>query len=604
MEPKTNYARRIGALLFLLLILYIMWEIFAPKGAVQIKVKDISFNEFVTAVESGRVKSVEIAGMEISGEMADKSRFSTFKEYGYNVTDLLVKNKVPFKNVYKSENSALWSTIIQALIWVVLIVVGFIFISRYLAKRQGPGGTFGFGEAKVKRYDGGKDKITFADVAGIDEVKEELKEIVEYLRGNKIFKKLGGRIPKGVLLLGPSGVGKTYVARAVAGEADVPFLSISGSDFVEMFVGVGASRVRSLFEQARKNAPCIIFIDEIDAMGKLRGTGIGGGNDEREQTLNQILVEMDGFAPNCGIILIGATNRPDILDTALLRPGRFDRKVYVPRPDINGRFAILQVHSKEKLLAESVDLMTVARGTTGMTGADLENIMNEAALLAGRRGKDAIEMQDIEDAVEKVMMGKERSMKISDDEKKVIAYHEAGHAIACLNCEGAEPLHKISIIPRGGALGVTVQLPTEDRYLMSKRHLENRVLTLLGGRAAEELIFGKDGVTTGASNDLERATEMVGQAIAKFGMDGEFGLASFGGENGNPFLGKELAMHSGMSQGMREKIEERVRDLLAEKYEEAKRLVEAHRSDLEALTKALLERETLSAEDVKKLLEK
>jgi cell division protease FtsH len=603
---EQSKARTVLLIAFIFLVFYVVWDMFYPAPQ-KAKVENISFTDFLTAVEAGRVKSVEISGAEITGTITDQGKFANYfitrKESGYNVSDLLIKNKVSFNNVYKKE--PIWLGIVQMLFYAAIFIGVFMLISRYSAKKQGQGSAgdiFGFGKAKVREYNGEDDKITFADVAGIDEVKEELQEIVDYLRGNEDCKKLGGRIPKGVLLLGPSGVGKTYVARAVAGEAEVPFLHISGSDFVEMFVGVGASRVRSLFEQARKKSPCILFIDEIDAMGQTRGRGIGGGNDEREQTLNSILVEMDGFSPNCGIIIIGATNRPYILDAALLRPGRFDRKINVPIPDINGRCAILKVHSKGKTLAESVDLMTVARGTIGMTGADLANILNEAALLAGRRKKEAIEMADIEDAVERVIMGKARVVKIADDEKKVIAYHEAGHALVGLNCAGAEPLHKISIVPRGNALGVTVQLPIEDKHLMSKRQLENNIFISLGGRAAEELIFGKDGITTGASNDLERATELLRQAISKYGLDEEFGLASFGDASGYSFFDQE-AMRPGMSQGMKERIEERVRDLLAEKYDKAKRILATRLSDLNKLAAALLERETLSAEDVKKLLE-
>lgn len=531
----------------------------------------------------------------------------TYKEAYYNLTDLLLKYNVPFKNVYREPDpyAGMWAEFLKAIFYIVLLAAGFIIVMRFLAKRQGTSGAIDFGKAKAKKFDGKGEKVTFADVAGIDEIREEVEEVVDYLRGNKRYASLGARIPKGVLLMGAPGTGKTLLAKAIANEADVPFFFMSGSDFMEMFVGIGASRVRNLFVQARKSAPCIVFIDEIDAMGKHRGTGIGGGHDEREQTLNQLLVEMDGFDGASGVIVIGATNRPDILDPGLLRPGRFDRKIVVLKPDLAGRLAILKVHTKKMKLDPSVDLQKVARITPEMTGADLANAANEAALSAGRKERQAIMAEDFEDAVEKVYLGKKMNRKVVEEDRRAIAYHEAGHAIATLECKHADPLHKVSIIPRShGAGGVTFHLPKEDRYLYSKAKLLDEIVVFLGGRVAEELAFGKDGITTGASNDLERATEYARNMISKWGMDEGSGLGVFENAHANPFLGKDLAMGSGVSQGRQEKVEKRINEILAELRAKAMEILTARKADLEKLAQALLERETLSAEEVLQLFEK
>ena len=466
----------------------------------------------------------------------------------------------------------------------------------------GPGRAFSFGKSRAKVYIEEKPKVTFNDVAGIDEVKEEVREIIEYLKDPVKFQKLGGRPPKGVLLYGEPGVGKTLLAKAIAGEAHVPFISVSGSDFVEMFVGVGAARVRDLFETAKKHAPCIIFIDEIDAVGRTRGAlNLGGGHDEREQTLNQLLVEMDGFDTSEGIIVIAATNRPDILDPALLRPGRFDRQIFIPRPDVKGRYEILKVHAKNKKLAPDVDLELVARATPGFTGADLENLLNEAALLAARKGKEFISMEEVEEAIDRITMGLERKgMVISPKEKEKIAYHEAGHALMGFMTEDSDPVHKVSIIPRGMALGVTQQLPIDDKHIYDKKNLFNRILIMMGGRAAEEVFYGKEGITTGAENDLQRATELAYKMVSMWGMSDKVGPIAIK-KVSNPFLGGMTNSIDTSPELLRE-IDDEVKRILTEAYEQAKSIIEAHKEPLKAVVKKLLEQESITCEEFVEIL--
>ena len=481
-----------------------------------------------------------------------------------------------------------------------LILIGvWVFFMRQM--QVGSGRAFSFGKSRARLViDQGK-KVTFKDVADIEEAKEEVKEIIEFLKDPKKFQRLGGKMPKGVLLVGPPGTGKTLLAKAIAGEAGVPFLSISGSEFVEMFVGVGAARVRDLFEQARRHAPCIVFIDEIDAVGRQRGAGIGGGHDEREQTLNQLLVEMDGFDTSEGIVILAATNRPDVLDPALLRPGRFDRRVVIPRPDVKGRLEILKVHTKDKPLAEDVDLEVIAKGTPGFAGADIANLVNEAALIAARKGKDKIEMEDFEEAKDKILMGVERkSMLISDEEKRFIAYHEAGHALVAKLIPGTDPVHKVTIIPRGMALGVTQQLPEEDRYLHTKDYLMKLITVLLGGRAAEEIVFKKQ--TTGAANDLERATDIARKMVCFYGMSERLGPLSFGKKDELVFLGRDLALSKDYSERTAQEIDDEVKRIVTTCYEEARRLLTDNREALDAIVEALLEKEVISGEELDQIL--
>ncbi len=491
------------------------------------------------------------------------------------------------------------NSVIMNAFYIVIAIAGLVVLLHFMGKFQRR--SFG-GSNNVKSYVAKKNAekiITFADVAGIDEAKEELAEIVDFLRHGNKYGKLGGHMPKGVLFIGPPGTGKTLLAKALAGEAGVPFLWMSGSEFVEMFVGVGASRVRDLFRQARKKAPCVIFIDELDAIAKQRGAGLGQNHNENEQSLNQILVEMDGFGKDDNVVVVAATNRPDVLDSAILRPGRFDRQVTVPRPDLKGRYEILKVHVREKKIHESVDFMVLARGTPGASGADLANLANEAALVAERKDKNAIEQEDFEEAFEKILMGKEKPMIISEKERRIVAFHEAGHTIVLLNQPNADPLYKVSIVPHGKALGVTLPLPTEDRFTLSRTQIVENVHSLLGGRAAEEVILGD--VTDGASNDLKRATALFKQMI-ECGMDEEMGLASFEAGGDNPFLGRALALGSGVSQETQYKVEQRVIALLAKHYQEVKRMLGEKTQELRILAEALLERETLTGKEIKQLL--
>jgi len=561
----------------------------------------VSFTEFVQMVNESKIKEATIKGEEVTAVTVDGKRIETVIPTGYDkIYDILTENGVKV-NVIPTENSSWLVTLLISWLPILLFIGLWIFMMRQMS--GGSNRAFSFAKSKAKVYLEEKPDVKLDDVAGMDEVKEEVKELIDFLREPQRFQKLGGRAPKGILFYGDPGVGKTLLARAIAGEANVPFISISGSDFVEMFVGVGAARVRDLFETAKKNAPCLVFIDEIDAVGRARsGVGFGGGHDEREQTLNQLLVELDGFDANEGIIVIAATNRPDILDPALLRPGRFDRQISVPKPDVKGRYEILKVHiNKKKIpLGDDVDLMVIARGTPGFSGADLANVVNEAALLAARRRKEKVTMKEFEDAMDRIMMGLERKgMAITPDEKEKIAYHEVGHALVGVMQEAADPLHKISIIPRGMALGVTVNLPEEDRHLYSKKELMARLLQLFGGRAAEEVFYGKDGITTGAENDLMRATELAYRIVASWGMTDELGPIHVPTSRNNPF------MPSGspdISEETARKIDEQVRKILVESYEKARNIIELYKDAVIDIVELLLDKETISCDEMFKIL--
>ncbi len=563
--------------------------------------REISFSEFVSAVERSDVQDVLIQGPNISGSFKSGGDFRTYSPDDPSLVPTLREHGVNIKAVPRSDNEVtFWSVIISWFPMLLLIGV-WIFFMRQM--QSGGGKAMGFGKSRAKLLTEKQGRVTFEDVAGIEEAKQELEEIVEFLRDPQKFQRLGGKIPKGVLLVGPPGTGKTLLARSIAGEANVPFFTISGSDFVEMFVGVGASRVRDMFEQGKKNAPCIIFIDEIDAVGRHRGAGLGGGNDEREQTLNQLLVEMDGFEANEGVILIAATNRPDVLDPALLRPGRFDRQVVVPNPDIIGRERILQVHSKKTPLAPDVDLKVIARGTPGFSGADLANLVNEAALLAARKAKRVVGMQEFEEAKDKVLMGAERrSMVMTEDEKKLTAYHEGGHALVMLHVPSHEPLHKVTIIPRGRALGVTMFLPERDKYSMSRVELEAQLASLFGGRVAEEVTFGLERVTTGASDDIRRATDIARRMVTEFGFSDKLGPLRYTDNQGEVFLGHSVTQQKNVSDATARLIDEEVRSFVEAGEATARRIIEEHRDQLEIIAQGLLEHETLSREEIDALL--
>ncbi len=560
------------------------------------------FSDFLERVDEGKIADVTIKGGLVTGHMMEGGvNFATYLPDNTNIVDRLVERKV--KIVAQPESlgePTFWGVLISS--WPMLLMIAvYVFFMRQM---NGAGGkAMGFGRSKARLLTEKEGKVTFEDVAGVEEAKQELEEVVEFLRDPQKFQKLGGKIPKGVLLVGPPGTGKTLIARAVAGEANVPFFTISGSDFVEMFVGVGASRVRDMFEQGKKNAPCIIFIDEIDAVGRHRGAGLGGGNDEREQTLNQLLVEMDGFEANEGVILIAATNRPDVLDPALLRPGRFDRQVVVPNPDILGRERILKVHMRKVPLAMDVDARTIARGTPGFSGADLANLVNEAALLAARRNKASVDMADFESAKDKVMMGAERrSMVMTDNERELTAYHEAGHALVGLNMPQSDPLHKVTIIPRGRALGVTMNLPERDKYSQTKIELESRIAMMFGGRMAEELTFGKDNVTTGASSDIAQATNLARRMVSEFGMSDKLGRVRYHANEQEVFLGHSVAQTQNMSDVTAQLIDDEVRRLVEEGEAKAREVLTAHKDELKRIAEALLEYETLSGDEVAALL--
>lgn len=564
--------------------------------------QQIAFSEFLNDVDASRVEEVVIKGPTIAGKYKDGKVFSTYAPYDPELVKSLRDKSVRITAGPVEEDFPFLHMLFS---WLpILLLIGF-WVFSFKQIQSGGNKAMGFGRSKARLLDEKKNKITFNDVAGIDEAKEELEEVVEFLRDPKKFQRLGGRIPRGLLLIGPPGTGKTLLARAIAGEANVPFFSISGSDFVEMFVGVGASRVRDMFEQAKKNAPCIIFIDEIDAVGRHRGAGLGGGNDEREQTLNQLLVEMDGFEENEGVIIVAATNRPDVLDPALLRPGRFDRQVEVPNPDVNGREQILKVHMKKVPLAQDVDPRIIARGTPGFSGADLQNLVNEAALLAARKGKSSVSMNELELAKDKVMMGAERkSMVMRDEEKRITAYHEAGHAVIAFYTPDSDPIHKATIIPRGRALGMVMRLPEHDRISMSRIKLLADLKVAMGGRLAEEIIFGRDKVTTGASSDIRMATNIARRMITEWGMSDKLGFLAYSDPQQEVFLGHSVTQTRSMSEETSRVVDEEVRHIVDSCYKDAEKILKDKSASLHALAEALLEFETLSGDEIKDLLEK
>ncbi|WP_375592605.1 ATP-dependent zinc metalloprotease FtsH [Algihabitans albus] len=594
-----NFSRNAALWIIVILLLFALFSLFqgspGPNSSSQ-----IAYSTFLDRVEDGNVRDVTIQGRQIEGTYNDGTRFSTYAPEDPGMVEGLRNNGVQINAAPQESASPLLQILISWFPMLLLIAV-WIFFMRQM---QGGGGkAMGFGKSKAKLLTEKQGRVTFDDVAGIDEAKSELEEVVDFLRDPQKFQRLGGKIPKGMLLVGPPGTGKTLLARAIAGEANVPFFTISGSDFVEMFVGVGASRVRDMFEQGKKNAPCIIFIDEIDAVGRHRGAGLGGGNDEREQTLNQLLVEMDGFEANEGVILIAATNRPDVLDPALLRPGRFDRQVVVPNPDVLGRERILRVHMRKVPLAPDVDAKVVARGTPGFSGADLANLVNEAALIAARAGKRVVTQNDFENAKDKVLMGAERrSMVMTEEEKELTAYHEAGHALVGLFVPGNDPLHKVTIIPRGRALGVTMNLPEKDRYGYKVSEITAKLAMMFGGRAAEEIIYGKDNVTTGAGNDIQQATNLARRMVTEWGMSEKLGPLRYNENQDEVFLGHSVARQQNISEATARVIDEEVRRIIDEAERKAHEILNEHMDDLHLLAKGLLEYETLGAEEVQRVL--
>ncbi len=597
----NNLGRNAALWLILALLLIAAFNMFSTSSQ-KTGQMDISYNELIDHAEKQNIEEVLLRGNIITGKLRNGQIFSIhIPQQTTGLADRLVEKGVRVKVAPAEESSPSLMQILFSWFPIILLIGGWIFLLRHM--QSGSGKAMGFGKSKAKLLSEKSGRVTFEDVAGIDEAKSELEEIVDFLKDPQKFQRLGGKIPKGVLLVGPPGTGKTLLARAIAGEASVPFFTISGSDFVEMFVGVGASRVRDMFEQGKKNAPCIIFIDEIDAVGRHRGAGLGGGNDEREQTLNQLLVEMDGFESNEGVILIAATNRPDVLDPALLRPGRFDRQVVVPNPDVSGREKILGVHMQKVPLAPDVDAKVLARGTPGFSGADLANLVNEAALMAARRGKRAVFMTEFEEAKDKVMMGSERrSLAMSDQEKRLTAYHEAGHALVAMLTPASDPIHKATIIPRGRALGMVVRLPEGDRISVAKEKLHGDLAVAFGGRIAEELIFGPDKVTTGASSDIKMATEISRRMVTEWGLSTKMGPVSYG-ENGQElFLGHSVTQHKNVSEATAQKIDEEVRWIIDVAYDKAQKLIKANLNKLHAIAEALLEYETLSGEDINTLM--
>ena len=560
----------------------------------------LAFSDFMDKVKDKHVADVTISGGEISGTTTDGRKFVTFAPYSPTTVDTLLENDVKVEAQPKdTSGDTFWGILISWFPMILLIGVWIFFMRQASA---GNNKALSFGKSRARLIENNK-KVTFADVAGADESKQELEEIIDFLKDPMKFQRLGGKIPKGVLLVGPPGTGKTLLAKAVAGEADVPFFSISGSDFVEMFVGVGASRVRDMFEQAKKNSPCILFIDEIDAVGRHRGAGLGGGNDEREQTLNQLLVEMDGFEPNENVILIAATNRPDVLDPALLRPGRFDRQVVVNNPDIKGREAILHVHARKVPLAKDVDLSVIARGTPGFSGADLANLVNEAALLAARRNKRKVTAEDFDNAKDKVLMGNERkSMAMDEEEKTLTAYHEAGHAICSLHVPETDPIHKATIIPRGRALGMVQQLPEKDQYSYTRAKMLSRLIICMGGRASEELKFGYEKVTSGASADIAAATNLARSMVTEWGMSDVLGPVLYAENSNEVFLGRAVTQNKNMSEDTARLVDAEIKRLLTEAHSEATRILQQYGDELETLAKALMEYETLSGEEIREVI--
>jgi cell division protease FtsH len=573
-----------------------------PAAAAAARPETITYSKLVNEVGAKNVKAVVVKGDQIQGEFQNNSRFVVTTPIQNESLIEAIRESGAQVDV-KTTRQSWWQALLIGILPILLLVGVWVFFMRQM--QGGARGAMGFGKSKAKLLTEHKGRKTFDDVAGVDEAKEELQEVVDFLKDPGKFQRLGGKIPKGALLVGPPGTGKTLLARAVAGEAGVPFFSISGSDFVEMFVGVGASRVRDMFEQAKKNAPCIIFIDEIDAVGRHRGAGLGGGNDEREQTLNQLLVEMDGFEANEGIILIAATNRPDVLDPALLRPGRFDRQVVVPNPDVNGREKILRVHMKDVPLAADVNVKTIARGTPGFSGADLANLVNEAALMAARKDRRMVTHRDFEDAKDKVMMGAERkSMAMNEEEKRLTAYHEGGHAIVAMNVKMADPVHKATIVPRGQALGMVMQLPEGDRYSMKYQQMVDRIAIMAGGRVAEDIIFGKENITSGASSDITQATKLARRMVTQWGFSDILGTVAYGENEQEVFLGHSVARSQNISEETARIIDSEVKRLVTEGWNEARQILTDKAADLETLAQALLEYETLSGQEIKDLLEK
>ncbi len=596
MKPKVNVFLWLAAGLVLLVLIS---GLQAPSSGGS---SQLPFSDFLSSVQNGRIAEVTIQGQEVTGTYTDGGTFKTFAPDGADLVTPLTERGVEI-TARPEPGPSLLGTLLMSAFPILLLIAVWIYFMRRMQGGGGAGGVMGFGKSKARMLNPDHRRVTFEDVAGIDEAKQELEEIVDFLKDPQKFMRLGGRIPKGVLLVGPPGTGKTLLARAIAGEAEVPFFTISGSDFVEMFVGVGASRVRDMFEQAKKNAPCIVFIDEIDAVGRSRGAGLGGGHDEREQTLNQLLVEMDGFETTEGVILIAATNRPDVLDPALLRPGRFDRQVVVPNPDVLGREQVLKVHMRKVPLAQDVDARVVARGTPGFSGADLANLVNEAALIAARAGRRAVSMADFEAAKDKVMMGSERrSMVMTEDDKRLTAYHEAGHALVGLLVPGNDPLHKVTIIPRGRALGVTMNLPERDRYAMRKSEIEARLAMMFGGRIAEELIFGADNVTTGAGNDIQQATNLARRMVTEWGMSDALGPLRYTDNEEQVFLGRSFSQAQTVSDGTAQAIDAEVRRVIEAAEEQARQVLTGNMAALHAVAKALLDYETLSGDEVRAIL--
>jgi cell division protease FtsH len=596
-----NNFRNLALWIIIALLLVALFNLFQSPNQGNGRV-EVMYSEFSQQLNEGAVRDVTIQGNQIDGTFTDSRRFRTLVPPDTsNLTSRLEEHNVQIDvQDPDGEMSPLLSVLVNWFPMLLLLGVWIFFIRQM---QSGSGRAMGFGKSKAKMLNERSGRVTFDDVAGVDEAKDDLVEIIDFLRDPQKFQKLGGHIPKGVLLVGPPGTGKTLLARAVAGEASVPFFTISGSDFVEMFVGVGASRVRDMFEQAKKNAPCIVFVDEIDAVGRHRGAGLGGGNDEREQTLNQLLVEMDGFEENEGVILIAATNRPDVLDPALLRPGRFDRQVVVPLPDLSGREKILRVHMRKVPLAPDVDPRTVARGTPGFSGADLANLVNEAALMAARKGRRVVSMQEFEDSKDKVMMGAERrSLAMSDEEKALTAYHEGGHAIVALNVIGSDPIHKATIIPRGRSLGMVMRLPERDQLSLSRQKLKADLSVAFGGRVAEELIFGYDKVTTGAQSDIDMATRMARAMVTRFGMSDELGPIAYSENQEEIFLGHSISRQQNISEETARKIDSEVYRIVDEAYQNANKILTERRADLETLAKGLLEYETLTGDEIKALL--
>jgi cell division protease FtsH len=597
----NNFGRNLALWVIVALLLVALFNLFQPNSSTRQTGQQVAYSDFLNEVNGGRVRDVTITGRTLTGQLSDGRSFSTYTPEDPTLVGKLTDKGV--RVVARPEESDVNPLFHYLLSWFpMLLLIGvWVFFMRQM---QGGGGrAMGFGKSKAKLLTEKQGRVTFEDVAGIEEAKGELEEIVDFLRDPQKFQRLGGKIPKGVLLVGPPGTGKTLLARAIAGEANVPFFTISGSDFVEMFVGVGASRVRDMFEQGKKNAPCIIFIDEIDAVGRHRGAGLGGGNDEREQTLNQMLVEMDGFEANEGVILIAATNRPDVLDPALLRPGRFDRQVVVPNPDVMGREKILRVHMRKVPLASDVDPKTIARGTPGFSGADLANLVNEAALLAARTGRRTVGMHEFEMAKDKVLMGAERrSLVMSDDEKQMTAYHEAGHALVALHEPECDPVHKATIIPRGRALGLVMSLPAGDRYSKHKSKLKAELAMAMGGRVAEELIFGPDKVSNGASGDIKMATNQAKMMVTEWGMSEKLGMIAYGDNSQEVFLGHSVTQSKNVSEATAREIDSEVRSMIDEAYARAKHTLQVNIEELHALAKGLLEHETLSGDEIRLVL--